>query len=160
MSKQRTRKPEDRTASHSVESCQNILKGHEDGMAHVKTSSNVGRGHGKHIGLLILGLCLHPRTLGIGLEASLVLPPLVDGRLECLRIVLADDAGRLVGLVVVGIVTSGSRSGSSVLGGCCAKETRTDATDTDIADACKSERLVMAVSVGGHKGRGSHRRRR
>ena len=126
-------------------------------MAHVKTPSNIGRGHGKHIGLLVLGLRLHPRTLGIGLEASLVLPPLVNGRLECLWIVLADDAGRLVGLVVVGIVASGSRSGSSVLGSRRAEETRSDAIDANSAGACKSERLLMAVSAGGNKGRSRRR---
>ena len=111
----RTRKPKDRAASHPVKSRQHILKRHEDGVPHMKTSSNIGRWHGQHVGFLILSLGLHSRTLGIGLEASLTLPPLVDGRFECLRIVLADNSGRLVGLIVVGIMTSSDRC-SSVFG--------------------------------------------
>ena len=91
-----------------MESGQYILQCDEDGMTHVQSSRDVGRGHGEDVGFAIAegggGLGL----FGVGVEASGGFPPIVDGGFEGGGVV--GGVGEAVGFVervVEGVVFGG-----------------------------------------------------
>ena len=82
---------------------QHILQGHKNRMAHVQPPRHIRWRHGKNVGFPPIFLSGLLGLLGIGLEASCVLPPLVDFGFEEVRFVLSDDTLILVFDVVLSV---------------------------------------------------------
>mmetsp|Transcript_9887 Transcript_9887/g.24642 ORF Transcript_9887/g.24642 Transcript_9887/m.24642 type:complete len:217 (-) Transcript_9887:204-854(-) len=74
----RTWQPQNRAASHSMESRENILQGDKNSVSHMEASSDVGRRHGQDVWFPATRVALLLGLLRIGLEATRRFPPLVN----------------------------------------------------------------------------------
>ena len=74
-----TGKPKGRSALHSSETDQNILKGIVKGVSHVKLTGNIGRGYNDGVGFLF--------GINLGMEESTIYPKFIKSILYRLGIV-------------------------------------------------------------------------
>lgn len=101
----RPRSPKHTPPPHPMKPRQHILQRHKNSVSHMQPARNIGRWHGEYVWriLLLVLSCIHGRRLAIGIEASGLLPPIVDLLLEGGWIVGSSQSRLFIGYIVLGV---------------------------------------------------------